>query len=309
MSAVSIARALHGRKLGSGWAARCPAHDDRQPSLSIAVSHEGKTLVHCHAGCAQDQVIGALKHMGLWDNGGENQGAFRLRVVRIKLYEYAAKRKALALDIWNSTVPVLGTLAERYLAGRAITLAMPVSIRFHHALAHTPSGTITPAMVALVTDVEDKPLGIHRTFLNGNGAGKAAVDPPRMMLGACRGGGVRLGVIRPNQWVAVAEGIETTLSVMQSCGLPGLAALSADGMRNLILPPEANMVLMCADHDENGTGRAAAYAARARLRAEGRRVRMIIPAVRGSDFNDLLMQQAKCDGEYDVGRSNPQTCL
>lgn len=99
MSAVSIARALHGRKLDSGWTARWLAHDDREPSLSIAVSREGKTPIHCHTGCAQDQVVDALKHTGLWDNGGENQGGFRLRIVRIKLYEYAAKRKGLALDI------------------------------------------------------------------------------------------------------------------------------------------------------------------------------------------------------------------
>src|SRR5262249_44783398 len=79
MSAVSIARALHGRKLDSGWTARWLAHDDREPSLSIAVSREGKTPIHCHTGCAQDQVVDALKHTGLWDNGGENQGGFRLR--------------------------------------------------------------------------------------------------------------------------------------------------------------------------------------------------------------------------------------
>jgi hypothetical protein len=79
MSAVSIARALHGRKLDSSWTARWLAHDDREPSLSIAVSREGKTPIHCHTGCAQDQVVDALKHTGLWDNGGENQGGFRLR--------------------------------------------------------------------------------------------------------------------------------------------------------------------------------------------------------------------------------------
>jgi hypothetical protein len=32
--AAVFAKALDGRKVGSGWIARCPAHDDRNPSLS-----------------------------------------------------------------------------------------------------------------------------------------------------------------------------------------------------------------------------------------------------------------------------------
>ena len=35
MTAETIAKALGGRKAGSGWTARCPAHDDHTPSLSI----------------------------------------------------------------------------------------------------------------------------------------------------------------------------------------------------------------------------------------------------------------------------------
>jgi putative DNA primase/helicase len=45
--------------------ARCPAHDDMNPSLSLRTVG-GKLLVHCHAGCDQLIVIGALKARGLW---------------------------------------------------------------------------------------------------------------------------------------------------------------------------------------------------------------------------------------------------
>jgi hypothetical protein len=303
MNAASIARALGGRKRGSAWTARCPAHDDRDPSLSISISKEGKTLIHCHAGCSQDHVIEALTELGVWDFGNENQNQHP-RPVNDQFRTYDAKRRALALQIWKSTVPANGTLAEKYLTGRAITLPLPNRLRFHTALAHTPSGTSAPAMVALVTDVDDKPLAVHRTYLNRDGSGKTAVNPPRMTLGACRSGGVRLGRIRRDQWLAVAEGIETTLSVMQACSLSGVAALSADGLRNLVLPPRANLILLCADHDENGTGQSAAYAARNRLRAEGRRVRVIVPPDRGSDFNDLLMQADQPDGARDVDSVN-----
>src|ERR1700735_1842265 len=65
MSAVSIANELRGQKSGSGWVAKCPAHDDRNPSLSLREA-DGKILVHCHAGCDPRAVVAALRSRGLW---------------------------------------------------------------------------------------------------------------------------------------------------------------------------------------------------------------------------------------------------
>jgi hypothetical protein len=56
MRAETIAKALGGRKVGGGWMARCPAHEDRNPSLSVHDADEGKVLVCCHAGCDQARV-------------------------------------------------------------------------------------------------------------------------------------------------------------------------------------------------------------------------------------------------------------
>ena len=65
MTAESIAHALNAQRSGSGWMAKCPAHDDNTPSLSIR-EVEGKVLLHCHAGCEQRDVIDALKVRELW---------------------------------------------------------------------------------------------------------------------------------------------------------------------------------------------------------------------------------------------------
>ncbi len=65
MTADSIARALKARRSGAGWMAKCPAHDDNNPSLSIRDA-DGKVLLHCHAGCVQRNVIEALKAKGVW---------------------------------------------------------------------------------------------------------------------------------------------------------------------------------------------------------------------------------------------------
>jgi putative DNA primase/helicase len=67
MNAASIAHGLRGcRRAGAGWIACCPAHKDRNPSLSLHASADGQALVHCHAGCSQTAVIAALKDLGLW---------------------------------------------------------------------------------------------------------------------------------------------------------------------------------------------------------------------------------------------------
>ncbi len=61
MIAESIAKALGGHRAGATWMARCPAHEDRKPSLSISSGKDGKVLVHCHAGCDQRDVIAILR--------------------------------------------------------------------------------------------------------------------------------------------------------------------------------------------------------------------------------------------------------
>jgi len=43
----------------NSWMARCPAHEDRDPSLSVSVK-EGRILIHCFAGCSADAVLEAV---------------------------------------------------------------------------------------------------------------------------------------------------------------------------------------------------------------------------------------------------------
>ncbi len=48
------------KRSGKGWTCQCPAHDDRNPSLSIGTGNDGRVLVKCHAGCATSEVVSAL---------------------------------------------------------------------------------------------------------------------------------------------------------------------------------------------------------------------------------------------------------
>lgn len=48
------------RRSGSGYLARCPAHDDRRPSLSVAEGRDGRVLINCFANCDWPAIVSAL---------------------------------------------------------------------------------------------------------------------------------------------------------------------------------------------------------------------------------------------------------
>jgi hypothetical protein len=49
-----------GRRVGGQHLMRCPAHDDRKPSLGVRELHDGRLLVRCYAGCATEDILAAL---------------------------------------------------------------------------------------------------------------------------------------------------------------------------------------------------------------------------------------------------------
>jgi hypothetical protein len=55
-----LSRLERVRRAGRGWSARCPAHQDRSASLSVAVADDGRILVHCFALCPVADVLGAV---------------------------------------------------------------------------------------------------------------------------------------------------------------------------------------------------------------------------------------------------------
>ena len=289
MTAEAIAKTLGGRRSGKGWSARCPAHDDRTPSLSLSDSSDGKVLVHCHAGCQQGEVISQLRAIGLWaqHGAGSLRYAASHRTTTSSNPDRADfKRSESALSIWRAGKPAGGTMIETYLGSRDLRLPKTSRLRFHPCLKH-PSGDSWPCMIALVTrGADDVPIAVHRTFLARGGPGKPPVNPQKMMLGPCRGGAVRLA--EASDVLMVGEGIETCLAAMQETGHPAWAALSTSGLRTLDLPKSVRDVIVLADGDV--PGEAAARDCGLRWKREGRRVRIARPP-RGMDFNDMLVSR------------------
>jgi hypothetical protein len=255
---------------------------------------DGRLLVNCWGGCDRHYLLAELRRIGLL-NPGKYDNRSRAPAHTSAVHSTNdATRLARALAIWSEAGPMGRTICEAYWRSRAISLdSWPNCLRFHPSCPH-PSGTRLPAMVALVVHTDHGPVAIHRTYLRMDGAGKAVVKPDRAMLGRVGGAAVLFGKARAGDWFVVGEGIETTLSVVTACGLPGSAALSAEGIRQLILPRDARQVVICADNDGHGRGQCAARDAAQRFLVEGRRVRIASPTVIDSDFNDMLMAGRVC---------------
>jgi hypothetical protein len=63
---VVLPRLERVKKSGSGFMATCPAHDDGRASLSVSAGRDHPVVLHCHAGCTPEDILGKL---GLdWDD-------------------------------------------------------------------------------------------------------------------------------------------------------------------------------------------------------------------------------------------------
>ena len=276
-SASELARALKGKKSSNGWMALCPAHDDSTPSLAISTGKNGKPLFKCHAGCGQDEVIAALIKQGHWSPSTQ--------ISPPPSPQPSAKqqrKKECWKAIWSACQPAYGTIVADYLASRGLHLDIPPDIGFARSL-RTGTGGRLPAMVALIRDRLGNPSGIHRTFLDPNGRGKAKISPNKKMLGQVKEAAVHLAPA--GETLLIGEGIETCLSAYQASGLPTWAALSAGNMASIKPPEGVSTIIVLADNDEAGM-KAAVSAAEA-YAVRGLSVRIATPPA-GHDFNDVL---------------------
>ncbi len=193
-----------------------------------------------------------------------------------------------ARRLFAMSKPLHGSLAEAYLHGRAIAhLAGLPALRFHPRCYYRPDADAAtqtwPALIAAVTDLGGAITGIHRTWLDPSGNGKAPIATPRRAMGHLLGNAVRFGMAQ--DILAAGEGIETMLSLRDA--LPDLAmaaGLSANHLAAMLLPASLRILYVVRDADAAGDGAAATLTQRARH--EGIEARMLSPLL--DDFNDDL---------------------
>lgn len=281
--AEQLTQQLCGQWHGAYGSARCPAHDDHSPSLSLADGAHGRLLLKCHRGCSYEAIRTALSLPAVtarpdtWD-------ASR----RANATAHNIRRTRQARWLWEDAQPLRHSIAERYLIKRGITCPLPYSMIRYVSECWHPSAKRFPALISYVTGGAG--CAVHRTYLAPDGSGKAKVTPAKAMLGQTKGGAVRLA--ESTGPLVVAEGLETALSLM--CGLlpypaPSVwATLSAPGMAALTLPPTPGSLVIASDGDT--TGRAAAEQLALRADAIGWRV-SLMPAPEGRDWNDVLCER------------------
>ncbi|UNF46210.1 toprim domain-containing protein [Bartonella krasnovii] len=292
INARGITNALRGVWYGRYGSARCPAHDDQLPSLSLSNGHDGRLLLTCYAGCSFREIIQALRRIGLLGKQAFIDKAYDHRLSFSKQFSAdlkRAKQKAeKAKAIWQQSQPIKNTLAETYLRMRGITCDLFPYLRFHDNCPH-PLGMTLPALVALVKGAGS--FAIHRTFLQANGC-KTDHKPAKAMLGSVMGGAVHLSQDNPKHLV-ICEGIETGLSLLSGLLSEPVnlwASLSTSGMMRVNLPPIKGRLTIAMDGDD--AGRKAGFSLAKRAYRQGFEVFMM-QAPKGMDFNNVLLSQKR----------------
>lgn len=284
-------------QLGGKWnntsrqgVACCPAHHDRIPSLSIREANDGTLLMYCHAGCDFDEIIASLHTV---DAINVDQNIDFLTTLKTAQQDNAS---AFAQHLWNQAQPIQGTPAEIYLRRRGIFTQIPNTLRFHPNCKHHIYGP-SNALVAHISGAAQ--FAIHRTFITPEGL-KQEWNPAKTMLGSVKGGAVHI-TSNPNATtLVVCEGIETALSLVpsfQDSNTNIWAALSASGLKTLILPPTQTLrhnnttptLIIAIDNDETGKNAAKHLAERAT--EAGYAVQILAPETKYNDFNDMIVAQ------------------
>lgn len=270
-----------GRWSGTKGMARCPAHDDRTPSLGVTLGRHA-ILFHCFAGCDQASVIEAFRREGTMP---ASLFAGRSMERSGDVMDWRASSLG-ALRIWRDASALKGSPAKAYLEARGITAASP-ALRFHPQTPLGPKGRaqFLPAMIAAVS-LDEGPIAIHRTYLELDEPGLTPFAKSKRALGALRSAAVRL--FPPfDGALGLAEGIESALSARALTGIPCWATLGNERFSLVSIPESVTDLHLFVDYDAGGD-LAAERALQAHAR-QGRTIHVRRPSRRGTDWNDELV--------------------
>lgn len=244
---------------GDQYVGHCPAHDDKHPSLSFCEKN-GKLLLNCHAGCDYDSIRNALN-----------------------LPKKPEAKQEYFQKIWTNSQHMRsdpGNTAVRYLQNRGLEIDFGelLSLRYDQDLAYFENRQMRatlPALIASITDKNNRLLGVQRIYLSSAGA-KANVPEPKKVLGKFNGGAIRLGNTNKEK-VHMTEGLETGLAIFGALKEPVLVAISASNLSKVILQDLVEEIHIWVDKDRSATGEKEAKKAADYFQSMGLRVFCHIP--------------------------------
>lgn len=174
---------------------------------------------------------------------------------------------------------------EAYLKHRGLSGASPEDVRLHPALNHKVREEleIEPTLFGVMRNIKAEIVSGQRIFLDNNSDGKSPLIPNKMIMpheGTVAGCAVRLGW--PSEKLCIAEGIETSLAVMELTeGTPTWATVTSSLMKTVVIPESVKEVFIFADNDKAGLE--AAHELGSRLKQD---VKILIP--KNNDWLDDL---------------------
>ena len=264
---------------GSGMC-RCPAHDDRTPSLSVRLGAR-RLLFHCFAGCATREVIRALSSLQLLAPGPP-AGRHETAATPADLGRH---NHGASIRLWAAARPIGRSPVEYYLRSRGLAFEAS-DLRYHPRTPYGrgPQAIFRPALLAAVRD-ESGLVAVHRTFLDPSTATLADLPLPKRALGRLGQGAVRL---RPPEdgILGWAEGIETALAATLLTGIPCWATLGTERFGRVALPATVKRLILFLDNDSGGhrSEKLAREAQGGCVAIEAR-----YPEAAGADWNDVLL--------------------
>lgn len=217
-----------------------------------------------------------------------------------------------AIQLFKSCVRLnsdAACIGRSYLSRRGVLSRLPEviradNVRFHPAVEYYDESRKMigkfPALVCAIRNLNGDIVNVHRTYLSRSGL-KASVPEPRKAMAMPNGNtmsGCAIHLAEPVDGVlSVAEGVETAWSVFRASGFATWSTVSAQMMRDLVLPDHVHTLFVWGDRDRSGDGQSAAAELAATAREKGIRAvvllpRFTIPALAKSlDWNDVLLDQ------------------
>lgn len=201
--------------------------------------------------------------------------------------------RTLSSELWRSGVPIEGTEADTYLALRGIKGPFPDALRYCERTKITgiPKHSTMPAMLALVSDKDGKPIRVHRTYLwNGR---KAEIKAPRRLMPGRLPDGASIRLGQAAEVMGVAEGVETALAANALHQMPVWSVLNTSLLTKFEPPEGVQRLVVYADNDSKFAGQRAAFELANRLscRKEPVPVDVKVAPIAGGDWNDVLMER------------------
>ena len=294
MSLHRIVAALGGDLYSGGRRANVPApgHSAQDRSVSLLLTGD-RVLIHGF-GRSDWRIIRAhLQDLGFVDDAGRLTGGGRAGEStpgpdpRLRLQT--------AADLWAGRRGMGGgDPAHRYLERRAVQHPGAASNLGFHPEApvsvYRPHGRGLPALIARISDEEDRLTAVELTYLDRNGRLASGLAVSRKTVGQVpAGAAVRL--VPTAREMLVGEGVVTTLCAMDRFQLPGWALTAANNLAAWPPPAQVRRVLIAADRGAAGEGAAARL--RRRLAIGGLEVRIIVPDPPFGDWNEVAVAAAK----------------